>query len=110
MNDAEKLSIILTILGIDENEVKEVERIKVYLNVSEKEILSWRFSYAESMPDTVPAEYEMTQVYAVIAGYSQSGAENQTRHTENGISRAFRYEDMIAYIRAHVIPLCKVVS
>ena len=51
----------------------------------------------------------MTQVHAVIAGYSISGAENQTAHSENGISRSFKYEDMIAYIRSHVIPIVKVI-
>ena len=84
----------------------ENSKLTAYLTAAEKEIIAWRFSYSAKI-DTVivvPSEYEMTQVYAVIAGFSQSGAENQTSHTENGISRSFKYADMIAYIRAHVIP------
>ena len=102
----EKLSMVKSMLGF--TDTSEDERLKVYLTASEKEILSWRYSYSEEMPTEVPAEYEMTQVYAVIAGYSQSGAENQTVHNENGISRTFKHEDMIAYIRNHVIPIVRV--
>ena len=107
----EKLSMIKSILEIDENDTSQDDRLTVYLNAAKQEILSWRYSYAElEEPITeVPDEYEMTQVYAVIAGYSQSGAENQISHTENGISRMFSFPDMIAYIRAHVIPMAKVI-
>lgn len=106
MTDAEKLSMIKTLMGLSDS---ENERISVYLSAAGREILAWRYSYAKETPEAVPAEYEMTQVHAVIAGYSISGAENQSSHTENGIGRVFKYEDMIAYIRAHVIPIVKVV-
>ena len=39
---------------------------------------------------------------AVLAGYNMIGAENQTSHTENNISRAFKYSDMLDYIRNNV--------
>lgn len=106
MTDAEKLSMIKTLMGLSDS---ENERISVYLSAAGREILAWRYSYAKEVPATVPVEYEMTQVHAVIAGYSISGAENQTAHSENGISRSFKYEDMIAYIRSHAIPIAKVI-
>lgn len=106
MTDAEKLSMIKTLMGVEEI---EDERISVYLSVAEREILAWRYSYANEKPTVVPPEYEMTQIHAVIAGYSISGAENQTAHSENGISRSFKYEDMLAYIRSHVVPIVKVI-
>ena len=106
MNDSEKLSMIKSMLGFED--ASEDKRLTAYLDASKREILAWRYSYSAEAPDEVPAEYEMTQVSAVVAGYSQSGAENQTSHSENGISRTFKYEDMIAYIRSHVIPIVKV--
>ena len=54
------------------------------------------------------AVYDMTQIMSCVVGYNLNGAENQTAHGENGISRSFRYSDMIDYIRAHVIPFCGV--
>ena len=107
MNDTEKLSMVKSMLGFEDT--SEDEKLTVYLTVSQKEILGWRYSYCEEIPTEIPAEYEMTQVFAVIAGYSQSGAEMESQHNENGISRTFKYEDMIAYIRSHVTPFVGVV-
>ena len=53
----------------------------------------------------VPLRYEMTQIHAVVNGYSHKGAEGEKVHNENGINRTFVYDDMIAYIRGHVFQL-----
>lgn len=106
MTNTEKLSMIKTLMWLDD---AEDERISVYLSAAEREILAWRYSYASNVPESVPSEYEMTQIHAVIAGYSISGAENQKKHTENGVAREFVYEDMISYIHSHVVPIVKVI-
>lgn len=107
MTTDEKLSMVKTVLELSGN--TEDARIKVYLTAAEKEILSWRYSLSSQKVTAVPEEYEMTQVFAVVAGYSQSGAENQTSHSENGISRSFKHEDMVAYIRTHVTPFVGII-
>lgn len=104
MTTDEKLTMVKTLLEVSGE--AEDARIKVYLTAAEKEILSWRYSLSSQKVTAVPEEYEMTQVFAVVAGYSQSGAEMQTQHSENGVSRIFCYADMIQYIRANVIPYC----
>ena len=103
MTTDEKLAMVKTLLEVSGE--AEDARIKVYLTAAEKEIISWRYSLSSQKVTAVPEEYEMTQVFAVVAGYSQSGAENQLAHTENGITRQFKYADMIAYIRSHVLPI-----
>lgn len=110
MSDAEKLEMIQTVMGIPDSDTAEVERIEVYLSAAEKEILAWRYSLSGDQPSEVPSEFEMTQVWAVITGYSQIGAEGQSTHSENGISRTFNYSDMIQYIRRNVRPLVGVLS
>ncbi len=107
MTNTEKLSMTKILLGLDETDTSEDSRLAVYLDASKSEILSWRYSYASNKPYEVPAEYEMTQIHAVIAGYSISGAENQTSHNENGINRTFKFSDMVDYIHAHVIPIAR---
>lgn len=103
VNDTEKIEMILDLMG--ESYSEKLERsISAYLKSAGKEILNWRYGYSSEIPGTVPKEYEMTQIHAVIAGYSISGAEGQTQHSENGINRSFRYPDMLAYIRSNVIP------
>lgn len=106
MSNDEKLTMVKALMGISDSKSDEV--LEAYLSAAGKEILAWRYSYS-AQPDDVPEEYEMAQIHAVIAGYSQSGAEGQMSHSENGIARTFKYPDMLRYIRANVIPLCGVV-
>lgn len=106
MDTNAKLTMVKTMLGI--SDTSEDDLITTYLTSAEREILTWRYSYGSEIPESVPVEYEMTQIHAVVAGYSQRGAENQTSHSENGITRHFSYADMVRYIRANVVPLCKI--
>ena len=108
MTSAEKLAMTKSLLGISSTDTSCDDTIATFLSVAEQEILSWRYSYGSAEVTEVPPEYEMTQIYAVIAGFSQRGAENQLQHTENGISAQFEFSDMIRYVRANVIPICKV--
>ena len=39
---------------------------------------------------------------AVVYGYGQAGAEGQTAYAENGISRTWKYDSMVAFIRSCV--------
>jgi hypothetical protein len=100
MTSDEKLDMLSVLLN-PSNE--EAEKLEVYLQMAEKEILAWRYSYTSEKPETVPEEYEMTQIHAVIAGFNVSGAEGQATHSENGISRTFNYPDMLHYIHRNVV-------
>ena len=104
----EKLTLLLSLMENDPVKPSQ-DVLTAYLAMAKQEILAWRYSYGETMPDEVPAEYEITQIYAVLAGFTTSGVEGETSHTENGITRAFRYDSMLAYIHANVRPICKVV-
>lgn len=116
MDNAVKIALIKAQLGIGDN--SEDDNLMAYLEAAAAEIIAWRYSYVKGWDDItdphyvseVPHEYSMTQVSAVVAGFSIRGAENQTAHTENGISRTFKYEDMIGYIRSHVIPIAGVLN
>jgi hypothetical protein len=101
----EKVELLITLLDASSD---ASDKLEAFLQIAEKEILSWRYSYAGDIPKEVPPEYEMTQINAVIAGFNLSGAENQTQHSENGIQRTFKHADMLAYIRSNVIPIAGV--
>ena len=110
MTSEAKLAMVKAILRIDSTDTSEDALIATYLDMAAQEILGWRYSNAnpENVPETVPTEYEMTQVQAVINGYTQSGVEGQVLSIENGIHRHFNYSDMVEYIRSHVIPVAGV--
>ena len=102
--------MVKAILRIDDTDTSEDALITTYLDMAQQEMLSWRYSHAnpENVPETVPTEYEITQVQAVINGYTQAGVEGQVLSIENGIHRHFNYSDMVEYVRAHVIPIAGV--
>ena len=108
MTDAEKLTSIKTMLEITGTD--QDTQLNAYLSLAKSEILGWL--YNGSTPDdvtAVPAKYEVTQIMAVVAGFSTIGAEGQTSHSENGITRQWKYDNMVAFIRAHVIPYAVVI-
>ena len=105
MTDKQKLEMLKSMLGVSDDSQDAV--LRTYLQAAQNEILAWRYSYEEGWEETydeVPPEYEITQISAVVAGFTIRGAEGQASHRENEIYRTFRYEDMVAYIRNHVIP------
>lgn len=107
MTDTEKLSMLKTILRISDN--AEDDLLAVYLAAAAQELLYWKYQYAaDGIPESVPAEDEQAQIWAVVAGYGISGAEGQTVHNENGINRTFKFADMIQYIRSNTIPYARV--
>lgn len=106
MTTDEKLAMVKTIMGDD---APDDNTILSYLRLAETEILAWRYGFNQSaMPIDVPAEYEMTQIYAVVSGFTQRGVEGQSVSIENGIHRHFDFTDMVRYIRQNVIAYAKV--
>ena len=102
----EKLGMVKTIMGPD---APDDETILSYLDLAKTEILQWRYTFnPDAMPEDVPAAYEMTQVYAVVSGFTQRGVEGQSVSIENGIHRHFDFTDMVRYIRGNVIAYAKV--
>lgn len=108
MTDAEKLTSVKSVLGITGSD--EDTSLSAYLALAEAEILAWL--YSGNTPDDVtdvPTRYEVTQIMGVVAGFNMQGVEGQTSHSENGISRSWKHEDMVAYLRTHVIPYAVVI-
>lgn len=106
MTIEQKLATVKTIMGPD---APDDNTILSYLDLAATEILQWRFSYSpDDMPEEVPAAYEMTQVYAVVNGFTQRGLEGQSVSIENGVHRHFDFTDMVRYIRGNVIAYAKV--
>ena len=109
MNASEKLTYIKAIVGI--TGTAEDALINVYLTLAAQEIINWKYSLIgipEGLTD-VDTEDEVVQIHAVIAGYNIRGAENQTSHNENQIYRTFDANDMVDYVRTHIIAYAKLV-
>ena len=111
MTDAQKLLTIKTLLDDGTGYLPDDEKINTYITLSGNEILAWKYHLIGGVPAdvvNVPSLDEGAQIYAVIAGYTHAGAEGEETHIENGVHRHFMYEDMIGYIRNHVLPYARV--
>ena len=110
MTDQQKITT-LQILIEDGGDVPSVDKLETYLALAGAEILSWKYHLVGGVPESVtevPATDEGAQIYAVVAGYTHAGSEGQTVHIENGVHRHFVYEDMVGYVRNHVLPYVRV--
>lgn len=110
MTDAQKLLTVKTLLE-DGGDVPSDEKLNTYIAVAGNEILAWMYHLVGGVPSNVtavPSKYEGVQVYAVVAGYTQAGAEGEQTHIENSVHRNFRYSDMLDYIHNNVLPFVRV--
>lgn len=107
MNTTQALAYLKTVLGI--GDTSQDTMLTGYLEMAAFEIIQFKYSLI-GVPDgqTEPDDEDaMTWVFAVVAGYNDRGAENQTSHNENQIYRTFHFTDMVEYIRSHIIPYAK---
>jgi hypothetical protein len=111
MTDAQKLDIIKTLIDDGTGYMPSDETLNTYIAVAGNEILSWMYHLVGGVPEDVtdvPSKYEGIQIYAVIVGFTQSGAEGQGLSIENGVHRNFKYTDMLDYIHNKVLPIARV--
>ena len=104
MTDVDKLNRLKILLGDDEDLPTDNE-LTEYLLIAEQEIINWLY-IRTSVPEgaVFPSRYDNVQIMAVVAAVNIIGAEGETVHIENGTHRTFKYDDLLAYIRAHVQP------
>lgn len=111
MTDAQKLEIVKTLLDDGTGYLPSDSKLTTYITLAESEILAWKYHLVGGVPSNVTSVStidEGAQIYAVVAGYTHAGAEGEQLHIENGVHRHFIYEDMIGYIRNHVLPYARV--
>lgn len=111
MTDAQKLITVKTLLDDGTGYLPSDETLNTYIALSGNEILAWKYHLVGGVPEnvtSVPISDEGSQIYAVVSGYTHAGAEGEQTHIENGVHRHFIYEDMIGYIRNHVLPIVRV--
>ena len=111
MTEAQKLEIVKTLLDDGTGNMPSDEKLNTYIVLAGNEILAWKYHLIGGVPASVtdvPSLDEGAQIYAVVAGYTHAGAEGEQTHIENGVHRHFMYEDMIGYIRNHVLPYVRV--
>lgn len=101
------------------NEVK-IEKLKVLispdtasdelllylLEQSEGIILNRRYPFGAPEGVTLSPLHEQIQIRIAVELFSKMGAEGQTMHTENGVSRTYEAADVSPSLLRQIIPVC----
>lgn len=86
MTDAEKIALVKQMSDEAADEV-----VSAYLFIAEQKICKRLFPASVA---TLPDGYDALQIEAAVYLMNKRGAEGQTSHSENGISRAYESGDL----------------
>ena len=104
MTQTEKLQLLKAMVG--ESDTEEV--LLAYLNIAGRKILNRAYPYGTEETD-VPPRYDFLQCEIAAYLLNKRGAEGQTSHSENGISRSYESADVPESLIGAVMPFCGVV-
>lgn len=89
----ERYDIFKQMLG-ETGEDVDLGVFEIYLRQARQKILNHRFPYGTSLVDVEP-RYEQDMIELTVVLYNLRGAEGQSRHVENGVTREWRTETEI---------------
>ena len=82
------------------------ELLSYLLEQSEGIILNRRYPFGAPEGATVPVSYEHIQLRVAVELFSKMGAEGQTEHAENGITRKWEAGDVSPSLLRTIVPVC----
>ena len=80
-----------------------------YLNIAGTKIIARAYPFDDSIVD-VPERYDNLQCEIAAYLINKRGAEGETSHSENGISRSYENADIPESLMSQIIPKAKVVK
>ena len=104
MTHEEKLKLLKAMVG--ESDTEEV--LLAYLNIAGSKILNRAYPYGTEETE-VPRRYEFLQCEIAAYLLNKRGAEGQTGHSENGISRSYESADVPESMLGAVTPCVGVI-
>ena len=84
------------------------EVLSTYLEIAGQKILRKAYPYDDAQTE-VPAKYHYTQLEVAAYLLNKRGAEGETAHSENGISRSYEDGDVPPSLMREVVPCADVI-
>jgi hypothetical protein len=103
MTSSQQMEILETM--VDDTE----DVLSTYLKLAGAKILAKAFPYNPEKTE-VPAQYHYLQIEIAAYLLNKRGAEGQTSHSENGISRSYESADVPPSMLRTVTPCCGVIE
>lgn len=105
MTNEEKIKIVKTMIDTDDAD----EVLSTYLLLAGRKIISRAFPYDADVTE-VPTRYELNQCEIAVYLLNKRGAEGQTSHSENGISRSYENADVPSSMLKSIVPYCGIIK
>ena len=103
MTQTEKLQLLKAMVG--ESDTEGV--LLAYLTIAGQKIMNRAYPYGTEETE-VPVRYGLLQCEIAAYLLNKRGAEGQTSHSENGISRSYESADVPESMLGAVTPFCGV--
>lgn len=104
MTKATKLKMLTSM-----TDEKDEEVLSTYLTLARGVVLAKAFPFREP-PKKVPAKYDMVHVEIVAYLLNKRGAEGETVHLENGVSRHYEDGDIPPTLLRRITPMAGVIT
>lgn len=103
MTEVEKLSLLRVMVGQPNEGDWSDDVLTSYLAIAGQKIINRAYPYDDSVTE-VPRRYSYLQ--CDIANYllNKRGAEGQTAHGENGVSRSYESADVPESMMSEIVP------
>lgn len=107
MTESELISYVRAYLPNNSEDRDTDATVLIFLDIAGKKIIKRAYPFDNTVTD-VPLEYQTLQ--AEIAAYlmNKRGAEGETSHTENGITRQYQSADVPSSMMNIIVPYCSV--
>ena len=102
MNNSEKIARLTALISPD---TASNDLLGYLLEQAEGIVLNKRYPFGIPEGATVPAMYEHIQLRIAVELFSKMGAEGQTAHSENGVSRSYEAADVSPSLLKQIVPV-----
>ena len=104
MTEVEKLSLLRVMVGqpADDEDWSDAT-LTSYLKIAGEKIINRAYPYDDTVTE-VPRRYGVLQCEIAQYLLNKRGAEGQTAHSENGVSRTYESADVPESLMREVIP------
>ena len=99
MKQTEKLTLLKAMVGSSDTD----DVLLAYLDVAGRKVLNRAYPYGTEETE-VPSRYEFLQCEIAAYLLNKRGAEGQTAHSENGISRSYESADVPESLLGAITP------
>ena len=102
MTHIEKLARFEALISPDN---ASTELLSFLLDQAEGIVLNQRYPFGPPDGAVMPAAYEHVQLQIAVELFSKMGAEGQTGHNENGVSRTWEAGDVSPSLLRRIVPV-----